>query len=108
MTYAPKHIPVSTRAEAIAKGAKFWGVGFERNKQATANLEKQREGETVLLADPEQTPLRSMAKQALAMPSTLALWQASKAKPQLSKDGALAACKERLMEVIDGVRRDYL
>lgn len=108
VTYQPKHIPVSTRAEAIAKGAKFWGVGFERNKEAAAELEKQRYGENVMLADPEQTTLRVMAKQALAVPSALALWQASKAKPQLSKDSALAACKERLLNVIEGVRRDYL
>lgn len=108
VTYQPKHIPVSTRAEAIAKGARFWGVGFERSKQAAAELEKQRYGENVMLADPEQTTLRVMAKQALAMPSALALWQASKAKPQLSKDAALASCKERLLTVIDGVRRDYL
>lgn len=108
VTYQPRHIPVSTRAEAIAKGARFWGVGFERSKQAAAELEKQRYGENVMLADPEQTTLRVMAKQALAMPSALALWQASKAKPQLSKDAALASCKERLLTVIDGVRRDYL
>ena len=108
VTYQPRHIPVSTRAEAIAKGAKFWGVGFERSKQAAAELEKQRYGENVMLADPEQTTLRVMAKQALAAPSALALWQASKAKPQLSKDGALASCKERLLRVIDGIRRDYL
>ncbi len=108
VTYQPKHIPVSTRAEAIAKGARFWGVGFERSKQAAAELEKQRYGENILLADPEQTTLRVMAKQALAMPSALALWQASKAKPQLSKDSALASCKERLLNVIEGVRRDYL
>lgn len=108
VTYQPRHIPVSTRAEAIAKGARFWGVGFERSKQAAAELEKQRYGENVMLADPEQTTLRVMAKQALAMPSALALWQASKAKPQLSKDAALASSKERLLTVIDGVRRDYL
>ncbi|MBB3610093.1 polysaccharide pyruvyl transferase family protein [Rhizobium sp. BK602] len=106
VTYAPKHVPVSTRAEAIAKGARFWGVGFERNEQAAEELEKRREGETVV-ADPEQTTLRVMAKQALAVPSALALWQASKGKPQLSSDAALAARKERFMAVIDGVRRDY-
>lgn len=106
VTYAPKHIPVSTRAEAIAKGARFWGVGFERDEQAAGELEKQRQGETVL-ADPQQTTLRVMAKQALAVPSALALWQASKVKPQLSSDAALAGCKERFMTVIEGVRRDY-
>ncbi|MQB41364.1 polysaccharide pyruvyl transferase family protein [Rhizobium sp. ICMP 5592] len=107
VTYAPKHIPVSTRAEAIAKGARFWGVGFERDEQAASELEKQRHGETVL-ADPQQTTLRVMAKQALAVPSALALWQASKAKPQLSTDAALAGRKERFMSVIEGVRRDYI
>ena len=106
VTYAPKHIPVSTRAEAIAKGAKFWGVGFERDKQAAAGPE--RHGENVMVADPEQTTLRVMAKQALAVPSALALWQASKAKPQLSKDGTFASCKERLLNAIEGVRCDYL
>ncbi|MDK4740200.1 polysaccharide pyruvyl transferase family protein [Rhizobium sp. LEGMi198b] len=107
VTYAPKHIPVSTRAEAIAKGARFWGVGFERDEHATEELEKHRHGGTVVLADPEQTRLRVMAKQALAVPSALALWQASKAKPQLSADSALASRKQRLFDVIEGVRRDY-
>jgi succinoglycan biosynthesis protein ExoV len=107
VTYAPKLIPVSTRAEAIAKGARFWGVGFERDEQAVEELEKRRQGETMVLADPEQTRLRVMAKQALAVPSALALWQASKAKPQLSDDAALANRKQRLLDVLEGVRRDY-
>ncbi|MEF0940956.1 polysaccharide pyruvyl transferase family protein [Rhizobium sp. BR 362] len=107
VTYAPKQIPVSTRAEAIAKGAKFWGVGFERDEQAVEELEKDGHGGAAVLVDPQQTRLRTMAKQALAVPSALALWQASKAKPQLSADAALANRKQRLFEVIEGVRRDY-
>ncbi|MFS8053397.1 polysaccharide pyruvyl transferase family protein [Rhizobium sp. BR 317] len=107
VTYAPKHVPVSTRAEAIAKGARFWGVGFQRDERATEELEKHRHGGTVVLADPEQTRLRVMAKQALAVPSALALWQASKAKPQLSADAALAGRKQRLFDVLGGVQRDY-
>ncbi|AVA25217.1 polysaccharide pyruvyl transferase family protein [Rhizobium sp. NXC24] len=107
VTYAPKHIPVSTRAEAIAKGARFWGVGFERDEQSVRELEKDRQGGTMVLADPEQTRLRVIAKQALAVPSALALWQASKAKPQLSADAALASRKQRFFDVIEGVRRDY-
>ncbi len=54
----------------------------------------------MVLADPEQTRLRVMAKQALAVPSALALWQASKAKPQLSDDAALANRKQRLLDVL--------
>ncbi|MDL2406070.1 polysaccharide pyruvyl transferase family protein [Rhizobium calliandrae] len=108
VTYAPKLIPVSTRAEAIAKGARFWGVGFERDGQAVDEQEKRRQGETMVLADPEQTRLRVMAKQALAVPSALGLWQASKAKPQLSADATLANRKQRLWDVLEGVRRDYL
>jgi succinoglycan biosynthesis protein ExoV len=107
VTYAPKQIPVSTRAEAIAKGARFWGVGFERDEQAVEELARDGHGETAVLADPQQTRLRAMAKQALAVPSALALWQASKAKPQLSADAALANRKQRLFDVLEGVRRDY-
>lgn len=48
-----------------------------------------------------------MAKQVLAAPSILALWQASRAEPQLSPDGALDALKSRFHEVLVGIRRDY-
>jgi succinoglycan biosynthesis protein ExoV len=51
--------------------------------------------------------LRAAAKRALAAPATLALWQASRAAPQLSKDSALAERKERFRTVLDGIRRDY-
>ncbi|TCL71114.1 polysaccharide pyruvyl transferase family protein [Rhizobium sp. BK251] len=109
VTYAPKHVPVSTRAEAIAKGARFWGVEFERNDDPNEDPNKREiAGETMTIAAPRQTSLRVMAKQALAMPSALALWQASKATPQLSSDSVLASRKQQFMDVIEGVRRDYL
>jgi succinoglycan biosynthesis protein ExoV len=57
--------------------------------------------------DPPSSTLRSMAKQFLAVPSVLALWQARRAEPQLSADGILARRKERFGEVLAGIRRDY-
>jgi succinoglycan biosynthesis protein ExoV len=56
---------------------------------------------------PRQTGLRSAAKQMLAAPSALALWQASRAEPQLSADRILAERKEQFVSVLDSVRRDY-
>ena len=29
VTYRPRHVPISSRAEAITKGARFWGVEFK-------------------------------------------------------------------------------
>jgi succinoglycan biosynthesis protein ExoV len=106
VTYAPNHVPVSTRAEAIAKGAKFWGVEFERNDMPQ-RYTRPEFGGTAVLAEPRQTALRGMAKQALAVPSALALWQAARAKPQLSLDSALAGRKQQFLDVIAGIRRDY-
>jgi succinoglycan biosynthesis protein ExoV len=107
VTYAPRHVPVSTRAEAVAKGARFWGVDFER-PTARADDDASGRGGTAAIAEPRQTSLRLMAKQALATPSALALWQAKRSKPQLSADSVLASRKQQLLEVIDTVRRDYL
>ncbi|MGO4566723.1 polysaccharide pyruvyl transferase family protein [Rhizobium sp. 2YAF20] len=106
VTYAPKHVPVSTRAEAIAKGAKFWGVEFARNDTPEKHIRPQSGG-TVAIAEPRQTSLRVMAKQALAAPSALALWQAAKAKPQLSDGAVLARRKQQLFDVMGEIRRDY-
>ncbi|MEZ2128508.1 MULTISPECIES: polysaccharide pyruvyl transferase family protein [unclassified Sinorhizobium] len=107
VTYAPKHVPISTRAEAIVKGERFWGMDFERNEPLPDDPNKRQFDETLVATEPRQTSLRVMAKQALAVPSALALWQASKARPQLSADATLALRKERFLEVIAGVRRDY-
>lgn len=107
ISYAPKHVPVSTRAEAIIKGVRFWGMGFEGDKVSSEGIERPLSGDAVALADPKPTSLRAMAKQALAAPSTLALWQASKAEPRLSDDRVLESRKQRLLEVIETIRRDY-
>lgn len=107
--YIPRRIPVSSRNEAMHKGARFWGVRFENKWRAVEDPNK-RGGESLVMtrAEPHQSAVRSMAKQVLAAPAALALRQASKAAPQLSRDTVLAHRKERFLEVIAGVRRDYL
>ncbi|WP_275789069.1 polysaccharide pyruvyl transferase family protein [Pararhizobium gei] len=109
VTYKPRHIPVSTRAEAIAKGAKFWGVGFEPQQPRPEDPNKLEIDAEVLVApgEPRQTSLRAAAKQLLATPSTLSLWQAARATPQLSADSVLSERKERFLTVLDSVRRAY-
>lgn len=107
VTYAPKQVQVSTRAEAMAKGARFWGLDFDRVEQPVDVASKRAVGQSMPAA-PRQTPLRLIAKQALATPSAIGLWQASKATPQLSADSVLESRKQQLLEVIDTVRRDYL
>jgi succinoglycan biosynthesis protein ExoV len=100
--HSPRRIPISTRAEAIVKGARFWGVDYEGAAPAVA------EGNAVAVAEaPPRSGLRHAAKQALAMPSTLALWQASRAEPQLSSDTRLRERKARFHAVLEGVRRAY-
>lgn len=97
-----RRIPISTRAEAIIKGARFWGVDYEGAGHAA-------EADTVAVAQAApRSRLRLAAKQVLAAPSTLALWQASRAEPQLSTDARLCERKERLYAVLEGVRRHYL
>ena len=110
VSYRPRHVPVSTRAEAIAKGARFWGIGFETNQPVPDDPNKREIDASAMVAvrDPKQTSLRTAAKQLLAAPSALSLWQAARAEPQLSADHALAERKDRFLDVIDGVRRDYL
>ena len=99
----PRRIPISTRAEAIVKGARFWGVDYD----GTAPAMEEGEVAVAVKAAP-RSGLRLAAKQALAAPSTLALWQASRAAPQLSTDARLGERKERLYGVLADVRRDYL
>jgi succinoglycan biosynthesis protein ExoV len=48
-----------------------------------------------------------MAKQLLAAPSVLALWQASRAEPRLSPVEVLDERKERFRTMLEGIRRDY-
>ena len=109
--YAPRRIPVSTRAEAKLKGGRFWGMAFQGEQTASVGDPNSRIiGEDVLVAasNPRQTTLRVAAKHALALPSTVALWQASRDEPQLSSDSVLFDRKARFLAVLDGVRRDYL
>ncbi len=105
--HRPRRVPISSRAEAIVKGARFWGVDYEG--RGAMRPEPGQAGD-VAVADrpPSGAGLRLAAKQMLAAPSTLALWQASRAEPQLSADDRLAARKARLYDVLEGVRRDYL
>ncbi|NKN37279.1 polysaccharide pyruvyl transferase family protein [Agrobacterium sp. a22-2] len=109
VSYKPRQVPISSRAEAVVKGARFWGVDFETGAPPPEDPNSKKIDGDVLVQShkPRQTPLRMVAKQALAAPSALALWQASRAAPQLSTDTVLQARKDRFLEVIEGVRRDY-
>jgi succinoglycan biosynthesis protein ExoV len=110
VAYKPRHVPVSSRAEAITKGARFWGVDFSSDKDPQPDDPNKRSFDEALVmtrSDPRPSMLRSAAKQVLAAPSTLALRQARRAEPQLSSDDALAGRKERLREVLAEIRRDY-
>jgi succinoglycan biosynthesis protein ExoV len=110
VAYAPRHVPISSRAEAITKGARFWGVDFGNKAAPPPEDPNKRSFDDTLVmtrADPRPSALRNVAKQLLGAPSTLALRQARRAEPQLSADGVLAGRKERLREVLDGIRRDY-
>ena len=104
-SYNPRFVPVSTRAEAVAKRARFWGMQFDR--QAIVPPTIVPTDEVMTRSKPAPAGLRAMAKQVLAAPSILALWQASRAEPQLSPDGALERLKDRFHTVLDGVRKDY-
>ncbi|MFC3163136.1 polysaccharide pyruvyl transferase family protein [Ciceribacter thiooxidans] len=109
VSYHPRQVPVSSRAEAIAKGARFWGVDFRENVPAGSEVRRSDLGDVAVLdREPRQTSLRMAAKHALAAPSTLALWQASRATPQMSSDALLSERKERFAAELERVRRDYL
>lgn len=107
--HRPRRIPISSRAEAIVKGARFWGVDYDRSSGAAASAATagNHDGD-VAVKTTQQSGLRLAAKQLLAAPSTLALWQASRAEPQLSTDARLGERKARLYGVLEDVRRDYL
>jgi succinoglycan biosynthesis protein ExoV len=109
LVYNPRQVPVSTRAEAIAKGARFWGVDFKGEAPETEDPRTRDLGDVIVKVrrDPRPSAMRSAAKQVLATPAILALRQARRAKPQLSADAVLAARKEQFREVLAGIRRDY-
>ena len=110
VTYEPRYIPVSTRAEAAKKGSKFWGMSFPPPPPPVivehTSVAPHDDGDVLLRAE-TQRPLRKLAKQVLAAPSILALWQASRAEPRLSPDGRLEERKERFQAVLETVKRDY-
>lgn len=112
LTYAPQRVPLSSRAEAIAKGGSFLGVDFAGTKapgaaaQARGPLDDVPVMEEAPRADPG-TGLRRLGKQVLGGPAALALWRAARAVPQLSSDSVLARRKDALRAVLGGVRRDY-
>lgn len=109
LTYRPRHVPVSSRAEAITKGARFWGVEFDTRTPEPDDPNRRGFDESLVMTRgaPHPSTLRSVAKQVLAAPSTLALWQARRSEPQLSADSILAERKDRFREVLSGIRRDY-
>jgi succinoglycan biosynthesis protein ExoV len=110
--YQPRYVPVSTRAEAAKKGSRFWGMSFPPPPApviAEAGSGPALEGDVLVRPQASQSlSLRKLAKQVLAAPSTLALWQASRAEPRLSPDGRLEERKERFSAVLETVKRDYL
>ncbi|MCC2611776.1 polysaccharide pyruvyl transferase family protein [Neorhizobium sp. Rsf11] len=106
-TYEPRYVPVSTRAEAVAKRSRFWGVRFDGEQPAPEATPQNPGGEVMTRRPPSQTGLRGMAKQFLASPSVLALWQAGRAEPRLSPDNVLEERKEQFRTMLDGIRRDY-
>lgn len=109
VAYKPRQVPLSSRAEAITKGARFWGVDFATNAPEPDDPHKRDFGDVAVMTrrDPHPSALRSAAKQVLAAPATLALWQARRARPQLSADHVLAERKDRFREVLAAIRRDY-
>lgn len=112
VSYAPRFVPVTTRAEAVRKKSRFWGIDFgQSSSQGHGHVQPSGDAATAL-AEPPAPPvkmggLKGVAKQVLAAPSTLALWQASRVEPQLSPAGRLEERKDRFASVIEGIRRDY-
>jgi succinoglycan biosynthesis protein ExoV len=109
--YEPRYVPVSTRAEAAKKGSKFWGMSFPPPAPVAVHedsVSRPDEGDVLVRPQAGQNSLKHLAKQVLAAPSTLALWQASRAEPRLSPDGRLEERKDRFSAVIETIRRDYL
>jgi succinoglycan biosynthesis protein ExoV len=111
--YEPRYVPVSTRLEAAKKGSRFWGMSFPPPAPVPVtepgDHRVHNDGDVLTRPQPAaQKPFRKLAKQVLAAPSTLALWQASRAEPRLSPDGRLEERKERFQAVIETVKRDYL
>lgn len=104
VTYDPVQVPISSRAEAVTKGAKFWGRDYAR---AAASLSEAARPDPAADEKRHASIFRRLAKLGLAGPSVLALRRAKAARPQLSADGVLQERKDRFSAVIAGIRRDY-
>ena len=72
-----------------------------------ASTAHAHDSEVLVRPHEEQRSLRKLAKQVLAAPSTLALWQASRAEPRLSPDGRLEERKQRFQAVLETIKKDY-
>src|SRR5690606_28853427 len=109
LRYAPRQVPISSRAEAITKGGRFWGISFEGRSHMPETHRGPEDSDTMVMERQEEpsSALRSRVKKLLAAPSILALRQARRAEPQLSADGALADRKDRFREVLAGIVKDY-
>jgi succinoglycan biosynthesis protein ExoV len=109
LAYEPLRVPVSSPAEAEAKGVAFWGLPHRARPPRPA-VAGSGSVEGAILMTPLRHPaaLRRIAKRLLALPSIVGLWQARRARPQLSADAVLTERKERLREILLQVRRDYL
>lgn len=111
VSYNPRKLPVSTRAEAIMKGTKFWGVNFKKKRPGittTSDLGRSEKHTNAEKREKGNTIPRSAVKLVLATPASIALLKASRAVPQLSHESVLSERKARFMAVIEEVRRDYL
>lgn len=106
LTYTPRRIPLSSRAEAITKGARFWGVDYAARPHIAAAGDEDVIVEERPKAD-GPNGLRAMTKTLLGSPAAFALWRAAQATPQLSDAAVLQSRKDRLRSVLDDVRRDY-
>ncbi len=105
LTYTPRRIPLSSRAEAITKSARFWGIDYAARTPVVAGAEAVHLQERAKADEPRS--LRAATKTLLGSPAVFALWRAAHAKPQLSDAAVLQSRKDRLRAVLDDVRRDY-
>ena len=109
LAYRPRRVPVSSPAEAGAKGVSFWGIPHGLRMPQPADAGDGAFDGTVVITPRERHPAspRMIAKRLLAVPSMVGLWQARRACPQLSADAVLAERKDRLRAIVAEVRRDY-
>lgn len=110
LAYEPQRVPLTSPAEASAKRVRFWGLHVPAWTARPVNLGGVGADGTIVLAASLAHPAspRMVARRLLATPAMLGLWRASRARPHLSSDAVLARRKERMWEILEGIRRDYL